>query len=63
MVGFYVKTGTNHFSLAFTYDCLAAGRLARFERPFVEFIDIGPPDDGVWLPLTPYDLMGGRWGW
>jgi len=37
----YVKTGENHFSMAFTYDCLAAARQKQFEGPWVQFLTIG----------------------
>lgn len=39
----YVRTGTSHFSMAFTYDCIAAIRARLAEQPLVEFISI--PDD------------------
>ncbi len=48
----YVKTGTNHFSLAFTYDCIAATRY----RP-VDYSMYG------WLDDRPYydPILHARW--
>jgi len=48
----YVKTGTNHFSLAFTYDCIAAQRASRYEALLhIEHISI--VDDGApWLRIV-----------
>ncbi len=44
----YVKTGTNHFSLAFTYDVIAWERDAYARMPLIDF---GPRPDGLWIPL------------
>ena len=39
----YVRTGTNHFSLAFTYDCIA---WARDSGPVI--IAVGGPEHPIW---------------
>jgi len=56
----YLKTGENHFDFAFTYDCLAAACVGRIQkRQRVERIRLKPPRQ-VWLPVTPYELIGSR---
>jgi hypothetical protein len=56
----YVKTGTNLFSLAFTYDVIAWERDAYARMPLVIF---GGRDDdhrdGLWIPA--WNLFGNRW--
>ena len=58
----YVRTGVNHFSMAYTYDCIAVARAKIAEQPLVEFIHIGDRR-GPWIPFTSWsDLTGfGRW--
>jgi hypothetical protein len=36
----YIRTGENHFSMAFTYDCLAAARASYQEQPVVEWLEM-----------------------
>ena len=55
----YLKTGENHYSLAFTYDCLAAARQRLHSGPYVEFLVLR--DEGCWIPLDPSRFMSG-WG-
>ena len=43
----YIRTAVNHYSLAFTYDCIAWSREVG-RQPIVDF---GPADDGVWIPM------------
>ncbi len=45
----YVKTGTNHYSFAFTYDCIAWSR----DRGTAGICYVGGPGD----PLDPGNLM------
>ena len=48
----YVKTGTNHFSLAFTYDCIAAS----------QFVPLDPSQCG-WIRWDPFHdvVLDARW--
>ena len=34
----YVRSGPDHYSMAFTYDCVAAEQAAYSEQPFVVFL-------------------------
>lgn len=44
----YVRTGENHFSFAFTYDCLAAMRVPRPEDQAVTRLPLwGPPSPWI----------------
>ena len=43
----YVKTGTNHFSFAFTYDCIAWSR----DRGRPGIIAVGTKDDTFYDPI------------
>ena len=43
----YVKTGTNHYSFAFTYDCIAWSR----DRCRPCRIAVGTPDDNFYDPI------------
>jgi len=55
----YLKTGENHYSLAFTYDTLAAARQKLCEGPYVEFLTC--EWDGRWIPMDQYALTIRRW--
>jgi hypothetical protein len=56
----YVRTGTNHFSMAFTYDCLAAAKSAWAEMPLVSFGNDDPPGGGLWTSMEEW--LEGRFG-
>ena len=43
----YIKTGTNHYSLAFTYDCIAWSR----DRCRPSIIAVGTKDDTFYCPM------------
>ena len=53
----YVKTGENHFSLAFTYAWLAASVLPRPLNP--DDITVGPSEDGVFGDWAQWTYQGG----
>ena len=48
----YVRTGTNHYSLAFTYDCIAWSRVRRGPN----LIRVGSPKDRVENSIRTRDL-------
>src|SRR2546426_2715585 len=61
----YVRTAANHFSMAFTYDCLAVARARYAEQPVIEFVNLRPASDrGGWIPFTDWlnlSGLGPRW--
>lgn len=47
----YIKTGTNHFSLAFTYDCIAWSRESWCSR-----VVVANPNEPFWDPILHGDM-------